>query len=387
MSCRLQICMPHMGLDYESNSGGDVSDRELMIHMARLGANLHVPLFGQRENKIKEPNTYFYENRIKSTYGTGTFIPNTVYFRNILDLKKNGKVDILRLYSQDYGYCGFFTKALLGIPIVWNYYHLEQGFNERWQSFLFAKQFNAITTISESTKRELIAVYGLSKERVHVIYCGVSGFYRPKQINNDSYVKIPAGSKVLLHVGALIPRKNILFLIDVLRDIIREEPNTVLVLVGSEFSPRMGYTTLLKEKIAMLELERHVLFVGKISETEKLDWYNRCDVFVFPSLKEGFGFAPAEAMACAKPVVCSNTWSLPEIVINDITGFTASPTDVNEFSSRIIQLLRSSDLRQKFGRAGQARIREHFQWETAAKKTLELYEDIIMQNKKTKDAY
>jgi D-inositol-3-phosphate glycosyltransferase len=222
----------------------------------------------------------------------------------------------------------------------------------------------------------LIDLYRVNADRVHVIHCGISPFYQPCGNDSSTDRLVAPGTRVLLHVGAIIARKNILFLVDVLSKVLRQSPDVKLVLIGEEFSPQKEYTAKVFEAIRKQGVEKNVLLLGKVSEHEKLAWYNRCDVFVFPSLKEGFGFAPAEAMACAKPVVCSNTWSLPEIVVDGVTGWTCSPTSADEFSSKILEILASSDLQSKFGQAGAERIRSSFRWETAATQTLDLYRSL-----------
>lgn len=366
-----------MGFDLESNSGGDIADRELMLALSLLNVQVHVPLFGLRENNLHSRGVHFYPSRWKSTYGTGNVIPNIVYYSAIRKIHQRTRLDVLRVYSQNYGYCAFLVKKTLGIPIVWNYHHLENEFNERWQSSLFIREFDAITTVSNFTKQELLESYKLPSERVHVIPNGVSEYYSPHNPDRKLLMRHGiAGKRILLHVGSLIARKNLLFLLDVFLNVRRSFPDSVLLLCGEEFSPRKEYTSLLKRRVKELCLGDGVLFLGKISEAEKLSWYNLCEVFVFPSLKEGFGLAPAEAMSCGKPVVASNRSSLPEVVVNGTTGYVASPENAEEFASRVVDLLALPEKRNSFGRAGRKRVLECYQWSRAAKQTKALFDEM-----------
>jgi glycosyltransferase involved in cell wall biosynthesis len=377
----VRIGYPHMGFSAESNSGGDVADRELLLALAQLGAEMYVPLFGRRPNALSAPNIIFRQSRYNRTFGTGTAFPNIAYASMLAATHKRHGLDVVRFYSQDHGYCAAFVRKYLGIPVVWNYYHLEKNFNERWQSRWFLRVFDAVTASSHATRKDLVESYGAVEDRIHVIPCGISPFFRPRPVDRRKYRSYGIeGRRILLHVGALIPRKNLAFLLDVFSEVRREIPESLLVLCGDSYSPYDPYKKLLLEKAEALGVASSVVVLGKVDEEEKLDWYNLSDVFVFPSLKEGFGFAPGEAMACEKPVVCSNTWSLPELVREGECGWTASPHDRVGFARRIVQLLSDPEMRAHFGGRGRSIILEEYQWSNVAKQTLSLYEEVISRD-------
>jgi len=114
-----------------------------------------------------------------------------------------------------------------------------------------------------------------------------------------------------------------------------------------------------------------------VPEEEKVDLYNLADIFVLPSLLEGFGMVAAEAMACGKPVVASNASSLPEVVEDGKTGLLANPACVDDFTDQVLRLLRDESLRKRLGGAGRERVLRNFSWDVAARKTLEVYQRVF----------
>jgi glycosyltransferase involved in cell wall biosynthesis len=120
-----------------------------------------------------------------------------------------------------------------------------------------------------------------------------------------------------------------------------------------------------------LGLRERVRFVGYIEEQELPLWYAAATVFVFPSIYEGFGMPPLEAMACGTPVVTSNSSSLPEVVGE--AGIMVSPHDPAAFAAAIDRVLSDADLREELRARGLARARA-FDWRVTAERTLAAYE-------------
>jgi glycosyltransferase involved in cell wall biosynthesis len=123
-------------------------------------------------------------------------------------------------------------------------------------------------------------------------------------------------------------------------------------------------------RLDQLQLRDRVKFVGYIPEEELPLWYAAATVFVFPSIYEGFGMPPLEAMACGTPVITSNTSSLPEVVGD--AGLMVNPTDTQALAEAIYQLLTDPDLRNELRTRGLARSK-HFSWAKTAAATLAAY--------------
>jgi glycosyltransferase involved in cell wall biosynthesis len=122
-----------------------------------------------------------------------------------------------------------------------------------------------------------------------------------------------------------------------------------------------------------------VVFTGYLPEEDKVPMLNLADVFVFPSLLEGFPLAPQEAMSCGKPVVAFRVASLPEMVEEGVSGFLVEANDREAFTDRVVTLLRDRALREKFGAAAAERIERHFRWDGTVRQVLAVYEDVLRE--------
>jgi glycosyltransferase involved in cell wall biosynthesis len=172
--------------------------------------------------------------------------------------------------------------------------------------------------------------------------------------------------RFILHVGTLEPRKNLVRLMEALRAIADREPETALVLVG-------GKGWLYEDIFAGVErlgLAGKVIFPGYVAEADLPAVYNLAAVLAYPSLYEGFGIPPLEAMACSVPVVSSNSSSLPEVVGD--AALLVEPTDSDALASALLRALSDNDLRQTLTKRGLARAAA-FSWPAAATKLLEAY--------------
>lgn len=116
-----------------------------------------------------------------------------------------------------------------------------------------------------------------------------------------------------------------------------------------------------------------VIFLRELPEADLPLMYNAADLFVFPSLYEGFGLPPLEAMACGTPVVTSNTSALPEVVGD--AGIMVDPTRVDELADAMLRILRSPDLRCEMSAKGLERART-YTWEETARQTRKAYEEV-----------
>ena len=229
-------------------------------------------------------------------------------------------------------------------------------------------------TDSEFAKRQLADELGVRTDHVRVVYCGVG----PK------YARVPRdealarrfsidGKRVLLSLGPLIARKNPVFLIEAFAEIRRAAGADVsLVWVGS--GPMRAE---LEALVRRLGLEGSVVFTGYLPEADKVPMLNLADVFVFPSLLEGFPLAPQEAMSCGVPVVAFRVASLPEMVDEGATGFLVKANDRPAFVERVVTLLRDPALRARFGAAAAERVERHFRWDGTVRQVHKVYEDIL----------
>ena len=236
-----------------------------------------------------------------------------------------------------------------------------------------ARRARKIIADSENTKRDLLKFFRLPKERIEVIYGAVSERFKP--VNDVKSLekigkKFNITKKFLLYVGLRKPHKNLVSLIKVLEILRRKMDFDIqLVMVGKEDAR----FTQVEETAKELDLVEEVLSLGEVSNEDLVLLYNAAQVFVFPSLYEGFGLPPPEAMACGTPVISSNTSSLSE-VLGD-AAILIDPNDTNKWAEKIREVLTNENLRKELKQKGLERVKR-FSWERAAQDTLRVYESL-----------
>lgn len=226
-----------------------------------------------------------------------------------------------------------------------------------------------IFTVSENTKKDILHFFNINPEKIIVTYNGVDlAEFKKKTEKEYEYLydkySIPKNKKVLMYVGNLKPHKNLRRLLEAFNGI-DEIENTVLILVGKAFD---NHKVDDYEKI--YGIRDKVIHTGLVSQTELIDFYNLADLFVFPSLYEGFGIPPLEAMACGTPVVCSNSSSLPEVVGD--AAYLFNPENVEEMKDAINTILSDKEERDKLVINGRYRCKM-FKWSDCIKKTEDLF--------------
>ncbi len=252
-------------------------------------------------------------------------------------------------------------------------YHTDQTREIQAQKYRFAREeADVVVTISQATKRDIVEHLGIPAERIHVVYPGCEDIFRPVQDREELQTMLkPLGltpGDYLLHVGTLEPRKNLLRLVRAYNRVRRELPASTpkLVLAGA---PGWNFRKLF-ELIETLDLEDDVRYVGRVPRATLPFLYSGAQFFVYPSLYEGFGLPPLEAMACGTPVITSNISSLPEVVGE--TGVMIAPTDTDALAEAILALLGDPDRCAALG-AGSLERAMNFSWCRAAERLLAVY--------------
>ena len=236
------------------------------------------------------------------------------------------------------------------------------------------KRADVIVADSYSTKRDILNYFGIKEEKIKVVYPGVERRFRPISNVEEYRLRNNLPSKMVLNVGTLEPRKNIVTLIRAFKKLKELGfKNYKLVIAGDK---GWLYKQIFDE-IKSSDLQKEVLFLG-IAEDESLPMlYNCADVFVYPSLYEGFGLPPLEAMACGIPVITSNTSSLPEVIGS--AGIMIDPDDVNSLCEAMYNVLKDKELWYHMSKNGLERSKL-FSWKETAKKILEIYDEVLSKN-------
>lgn len=240
----------------------------------------------------------------------------------------------------------------------------------RWGAGFSARSARRVIAISESTKQDIVRFLGVPESKVDVVACGVDEDFRPMESAEKVDVlrsRRHLPPKMLLFVGTLEPRKNLTTLLRSYALLKQRFEPPPLVIGGPTGWRHEEIFSLAQE----LDLQDDVLFPGFIPREELPLWYNAASAFVYPSLYEGFGLPPLEAMACGTPVVASNASSLPEVVGD--AGLLVEPTDAEELAQAMQRVLSDDDLRDSLRRKGLERAKK-FSWPRAARETARAYD-------------
>jgi glycosyltransferase involved in cell wall biosynthesis len=200
---------------------------------------------------------------------------------------------------------------------------------------------------------------------------GVDGHYRPVGSEKVAAVseKYRLPDDYILYVGSVEKRKNLLRLLQAYAYLRDRGETCPLVIVGIQRLNNVDVVAMLQE----LGLQRSVILAGYVADEDLPALYSGADLFVFPSLYEGFGLPPLEAMACGAPVVCSNAASLPEVV--DDAALMVDPHNVEQLSEAMRRVLASRGLQDDLRARGLGQAKR-FTWERTARETIAVYREV-----------
>jgi glycosyltransferase involved in cell wall biosynthesis len=229
-----------------------------------------------------------------------------------------------------------------------------------------------VLTVSEASKRDILHFCRIPPEKVTVIYNAIDDRFRqppPADEMERIRARFQLDEPFVLYVGNVKPHKNLERLIQAVHHLHENGYDQLkLMVIGSDISK---YPTL-RRAIHQCNLHRYVRFLGFVPDRTLEILYRLTSVFAFPSLYEGFGLPPLEAMACGAPVVTSNTSSLPEVVGD--AAVLVDPTDSRAIAEGLAHVLADRNLRADLQRRGMARARS-FSWAEAARAVRRIYAD------------
>ncbi|MBU0478512.1 glycosyltransferase family 4 protein [bacterium] len=243
------------------------------------------------------------------------------------------------------------------------YFYARSLFN------LMAIRAKKIIAVSENTKIDIVNYLGVKKDKVVVIYNGVSEIFKKPASQEEREKlrrKLNLHEKYILNVSNMKKHKNIETLIEAYSKLRKKGIEQRLLLVGGK-KERIGELKIYAEQF---NVDKDIVFLQNINFKELPLLYQICDIFVFPSLYEGFGLPLVEAMASRVPVVTSNVSSMPEVVGN--AGITVEPKNADSLAEAIEKVISDSKLREDMIKMGIKQI-EKFNWQDTARKTLDVY--------------
>jgi glycosyltransferase involved in cell wall biosynthesis len=308
------------------------------------------------------------------------------YFK-LRELAPTVKFDVVH-DNQTLGY-GLLMMRSMGVPVVATIHHpipidmkadLAQArkFMSKFRRIIFysflimqnivSPRMDRVITVSESSAKDTARIFHVPMSKIRVVHNG---------IDTDVFKKIDHVKREpnnIIMVGNTEDRKKgVIFLLQAMRMLKEEQCDVKLTIVD-----RKGdHTKYAPKLIHEFNLEDRVTFTGRLSTEELVRHYSAAEVAVTASVYEGFGLPCAEAMSCSTPVIATKAGALPEVVNHGRAGLLVPPEDPSALAAAIKQLLSNQSLRQRLGEAGRKRIEEAFSWEDAAKKTLEVYKEVV----------
>src|SRR6516165_10378485 len=258
------------------------------------------------------------------------------------------------------------------------YFTRERAWQLQWTVRRTVHRAARILTGSEFSRASILKVYGnLEEDKVVVVPNAAASEFRPISRDSAAFAvreRFRIAAPFVLSVGDLQPRKNQIGMIRAFARMVKAHPQLKqnLVLAGKE----TWFAGEVHRAARESGVADRIQFCGFVSDSDLLQLYNACDLFVFPSFYEGFGLPALEAMACGRSVVCSHTSALPEVV--DGAAILFDPYALDEIARALADLLLDGNLRQRMERLGLQRA-AHFSWQKTAQRTLEVFHDVLEQ--------
>ena len=243
----------------------------------------------------------------------------------------------------------------------------------RAQMWSAARRSNCILTVSEASKRDILHLFNVAPEKIVVVYNAIDSHFSVTP-SEEAVARVRERYQLdhpfVLYVGNIKPHKNLVRLIEAFDELRRGELEDLkLLIIGDQISKLPA----LRRAVHRHKLHKHVRFLGYLADDQLAILYRLASVFAFPSLYEGFGLPPLEAMASGTPVVTSNVSSLPEVVGG--AAVLVDPYDVDAIVDGLRRVLTNPTLAAEMRQKGIARARE-FSWERSVAKTWAVYQQI-----------
>lgn len=284
--------------------------------------------------------------------------------RELVSILKNKKITILHTHSSKAGFVGRIAGFLARTPVVFTTAHNSIFYEDwpLWKKVIFAlaehllgRHTDRIITVSEALRQELLRKEILSQSRIVTIYNGIKTERYNSPGERETILKslgLPPDEQVVGTVARLASQKGIIFFLRAASMLVRDYKVNFVIVGGGPLRQQ------LKLEAASMGLNQRVVFTGERRDVPSI--LHAFNVFVLPSLTEGFPLAILEAMAAARPVVATRVGGIPEIVQDNNTGLLVEPSDSTGLALAIATLLADRQKAVAMGQAGQARVNEKF---------------------------
>jgi glycosyltransferase involved in cell wall biosynthesis len=374
--------------------GAELVVHNLSKHLAKSGEDVFVFTHHKKDKTTFQSNynIQYYPRTPKEIAQGYTFAISLL----LMKIKLN--FNLIHVHVAKIGYYATKIKRLLNVPIVitthgrdiQKYHEIGYGFrlDPKWNRRIeyALKNADLVTAIGSSTNREYLNM-GISRERIADIPNGVDfkRFNEPHQ-NIREILGLSEDTKIVLGVGRYDQKKGYEYLISAIPSICKNVSKVKFLLIGKGLS-------ILKPLIQEMSIQQHVITIeqqsfnkndssiidlNKIPNDTLLSAYKSADVFVSPSLIEGFALVIIEAMACGLPIVATNVPGNEDAIVNEKNGFLVPPMKPGALSEKIIEVLNNDRRRVSFGENSKEMSRQ-YDWEKISNEYLSQYKKLIKQ--------
>ncbi len=322
--------------------------------------------------------------------------------RSLTFAKDNFDADIVHCHTWYTQMGGLIASKLWGIPSVLTVHSLEPlrpwkveqlgnaYYLSAWMERTAMEQADAVIAVSKETRADILRLFDIPPERVHVIYNGIDLAEYRKATSTEALTRygIDPERPFVLFVGRITRQKGIIHLVNAIPQI--DPAMQVVLCAGAPDTPAIGAE--MEERVAAVSAGRPgVIWIREmLARPDVIQLYSHAAVFCCPSVYEPFGIINLEAMACETPVVASAVGGIKEVVIPEETGVlvplelkedTFDPVDPAAFSAALAaginRFANDPALRERMGLAGRKRVEDHFSWDAIAEQTIELYQSLL----------
>ena len=316
--------------------------------------------------------------------------------------KKRKRYDIVHSHYWDGGYGGLLLAKMLDIPHVWTphslgkmkklgmsveklppqklspayRYHVRIAIEQK-----LLNKANAVVTICETNRIQLLEHYIVDFEKIHMIYPGVDiQYFNTKENKTDADIKL--GKDAILTVSRLVPAKGLDLIIEAL-SLIKNQTDFNLHIAGGTAEEKKSAEELetekqLKDMIGRYKLTQRVGFIGFVDHDKILpSYYRKADLFILGGRYEPFGLTTLEAMACGTVPIVSSVAGSREVIVDRLNGFIVDTQDKKALSKLILEILTNHKLRKKVAENAAFTIKEHYAWDKIVDKFIKLYKDLL----------
>jgi N-acetyl-alpha-D-glucosaminyl L-malate synthase BshA len=367
----MKIAILVWGFPPKRLAGAEIATYNIASHLARRGYKVHV-ITSLDEGLPKESvEQGFHVHRLG--FPKVKFLGIAIFWLKILITLRKVNPDVVHAQGTGMGLTGFLAKMLFKKPyLVW-----RRGTDVRLVglfvqplSKLALKKADAVIALTEDMKREIQTI--LNRE-VFVIPNGID-FERFHNLSRDEMryeLQARADERLIVFVGRFRPEKGVRYLIEAMEIIRRKSQNVRLILVGE--GPEEED---LKRLVGQLNLKDCINFLGQVPNEEVPQYMAASDVFVLPSLSEGFPNVILEAMASGLAIVASKVSGLPEIVEDGGNGFLVESRNPEQIAEKVLLLLGDDELRERISKNNKETAKG-YSWESVVERLDNVYYEVI----------